>query len=459
MRKILPRNEKKQPKAAPGGPGKSRRSFEWPLLIYPVLFLATLGLLYVVNRSIEKGVPTPVKPPHAGQEQSVTPGLPAGTAAEGPAQLASGAAGYSGESLLPTDGREKGSPTLSDSQPTGPAGRTSSVVGKMQHAVDLSRLKGAAKTVALLRIAVDENDRTKIKQCLEELVALGDEAIAPLSNLMAGEQSDAALWAAAALARIGTPLAAGTLLDRLAQTTDGSYKEELCKRVASIGNHDSWTFLLDTMIQATDSTVVRAAGTSLSAMADAPILDEVTARYDSATTEAEVDRLAQVVRNIRSPKATATLLSLAGDPSVPPQDGLQEAAIEALAKVGDAQSVSYLLRRLEACAPGQDTQVFNTITRIDSPEAQTSLLYAAAGNKEVSAEHGQTAAILALKNYPNEQTVALLERIIAQEHNDKVLTAATRTLDGIKQSPQAVAAKADDLLKSEQMVPLKTLEK
>ena len=104
----------------------------------------------------------------------------------------------------------------------------------MQHAVDLSRLQGAAKTAALLRIAVDEKDQAQIKQCLAELVAMGDEAVIPLSNLLTDEEGDAALWAATALARIGTPMAATTLLDRLAQTQEGAYKEELGKRVAGL---------------------------------------------------------------------------------------------------------------------------------------------------------------------------------------------------------------------------------
>ena len=87
----------------------------------------------------------------------------------------------------------------------------------MQHAVDLSRLQGAARTAALLRIAVDEKDQAQIKQCLAELVAMGDEAVIPLGTLLADEEGDAALWAATALARIGTPMAATTLLDRLAR--------------------------------------------------------------------------------------------------------------------------------------------------------------------------------------------------------------------------------------------------
>ncbi len=328
----------------------------------------------------------------------------------------------------------------------------------MPHIIDLSRLKGTAKSVAALRLGAEEKDRTLLRQSVSELVALGDEAVAPLKDLLK-EEGDASLWAATALARIGTPTAAGALLDRLAQAPEGAYKEELSKRISTLSNHDSWPLLLDTMMQASDTTVVRAASTALAGMADTAILDEVIARYDAAATDADTGRLAQLVRNIQSPKATESLLALAGPASAPPQDGLQEAAIAALAKVGDAQSVSYLLQRLEASPPGQSATVFNLITQINSPEAETPLLYAAAGNKEVSAEHGQTAAIYALKNYPDEQTVALLQRIALQEQNEKVLTAATRTLDYIQQSPHAVAAQADALQKSEQTLPLKTLEK
>ena len=458
------RGGKEPPETTTANHARGRRSFEWPLLIYPVLFLTTLAILYVVNRSIEKESPTPVRPPPVTEGQANTPGRTGppdrvtGVAAENHGKLAAGLASPSPESTA-AGANESQTPALPEDKAASKPGRASSVAGQMRHAVDLSQLKGPAKTVAILCIAVDEKDHARIKQCLAELVAMGDEAVVPLKDLIAHEEGDTALWAATALARIGTPTAAGALLDRLAQTKEGSYKEELGKRVSNIRNHDSWPLLLDTMMQAGDTTVVRAAGASLSLMADAPVIDEVIARYGSASTETEVDRLTQLVRNIRSPQATESLLSLAGPVSSAPQDSLQDAAIEALAKVGDARSVSHLLQRLEASPPGQDMQVFNTITRIDSPEAQASLLYAAAGNKEVSAEHGRTAAIYALKNYPDEKTVALLERIVAQEQNEKVLTAATRTLDDIRRSPHVIAAKADSLQKSEQMLPLKPLEK
>ncbi len=86
--------------------------------------------------------------------------------------------------------------------------------------------------------------------------------------------------------------------------------------------------------------VHRAAGASLSRMADTPVLDEIVARYDAALTEEEAARLAQLVRNISSPQASESLRALAGDVSSPALDGLQQAAIEALANVGDAPSVN-----------------------------------------------------------------------------------------------------------------------
>jgi hypothetical protein len=461
MRKTPSRSDKKQPPTTDGRPPR-RTSFEWPLLIYPVLFLSALAILYVVSRSIDKESPVRPKSQKTAQGPTATPdragptGRGTGVATDSQTKLASG---LSAQSAQPAGGKENPDAASEDSKATSKLDRMAALAGKKPQAVDLSQLKGPAKVIALLRRAVEEKDQAKIKQCIAEIAALGDAAVIPLNDLMMHEEGESALWAATALARIGTPTATSALLDRLSQTKEGDYKEELGKRVSSVRNHDSWPLLVDTMMQSGDTSVVRAAATSLSMMADAPVIDELVARYDSATTVAETERIAQTIRSIRSSKATESLLSLAGSPSSPPQDGLQEAAVEALAKIGDAQSVNHLLRRLESCPPGEETQVYNAITQINSPDAQTSLLYAAAGNKEVSAEHGQTAAIYALKNYPDESTVALLERIIAQGQNEKVVTAATRTLDDIKRSPHAVSAKADSLLKSEQMLPFPAVEK
>jgi len=182
-------------------------------------------------------------------------------------------------------------------------------------------------------------------------------------------------------------------------------------------------------------------------MADTPVLDEIIARYDAALTEEEAAHLAQLVGNINSPGANESLRALAGNVSGVPQDSLQQAAIDALANVADAQSVSFLLSKLEAASPGEGGSLFNTVATINSPQAHSALLYAAAGSKNVSAEQGRTAAIYALENYPSVETCVLLEQIVASEDNIAVVTAALRTLENIqKAGPSAVekvASKAD----------------
>lgn len=461
MRGKNSRKDRQQPETtAPARPRHGLR-FDWALLLYPACVLAALVVLYIVNHTIERELPLRPGRGAAQRELSASDrrGQSASTTADGR------------EGLLPTQGEpvsrlqntgENVDPGMDRPPAPDEAGdnvaQGTELAGEPNQDGLFDHLQGPARIVALLRMAAEEKDHARIKQCMSDLVEMGDTAVVPLNDLV-NAGGEAGLWAAEALARIGTPMAASALLDTLAQTKEGSFKEELGRRVAGISNHDSWPLLLDTMTLTGDATVARAASASLARMADTPVIDEIIARYDAAATETEIERLAQLVRNIQSPKAADGLLSLAGDITSAPQDSLQQAAIDALAKVGDAQCVSHLLQRLEAAAPGEGTETYNAITRVSNPDAHAQLLYAAAGNKEVSAESGRAAAIQALANYPNEETVALLERIVAQEANEKVVTAASRTLDDIRKAPHVVTAKADSLKKSEEMLPIKPLIK
>jgi HEAT repeat protein len=451
MRGRRQKNDQPDAQAASRGQKHGLRC-EWPLLIYPVLFLGALAVLYVVNRSIRSELPT------GRTEPSVSTG-----AARTHAQSDQGLPLVQERRVRPApqevpDGndRDRALRAIAHLPPkqehrTGAERPRSTPVDRTARTAAVDSLQGPDRIIALLQMAVGENDHTRIKECLDQLVALGDAAVIPLNDLV-GAEDETALWAAEALARIGTPMATSALLDALAQTKEGPYKEEFGKRVSNISNHDSWPVLLDSIMQSGDGTVLRAASTALARMADTPIVDAIVANYEAATTEEMMQRLTQLVSNIQSPKATDALLALAGVTPSAPQDGLQRAALDALARIGDPQAVSYLLRGLEASPPGQGAEIFNAITRISSPEAHTSLLYAAAGNKEVSAE-GRTAAIYALKNYPSERTLVLLERIIAQEDNDRVRAAATRTLDDLRMAPHALTAKEDAMPKEDHILP------
>ncbi|HQG48683.1 MAG TPA: hypothetical protein PK373_06300 [Sedimentisphaerales bacterium] len=437
---------------------RNRKQFDPVFLLYPACILAAMVALYWVNGSIREKLPDPSG--RRSPQKQATPGENRENPSPAPAE-ANRSFAVSTTSVTPSQktddtagpGVGPSRTAQGDKKPV-----QSPAASREDCMAAIERLQGADKIVALLAVAVEDKDHQRIKQCLAELQTLGDLAVVGLNDLM-NSGGEAGLWAAEALARIGTPMATSALLDTLAQTKEGTYKEELGRRLSAITNHDSWPLLLDAMTQTGDATVARAASVSLARMADTPVLDEIAARYEAAATEIEIERLAQLVRNIQSPAATKGLLSMAGSITSTSQDSLQQAAVDALANVGDAQCLSHLIQRLEATSPGEGSTVYNAITRVSNPEAYSQLLYAAAGNKEVSAEYGRTAAIEALKNYPGEETVALLERIVAQESNEKVVTAASRTLDDIRRAPHVITASAESLRKSEDMLPLKSVTK
>ncbi len=440
----------KADKAAPTAAGRSFR-FDWAILLYPASILAALVVLYAMSRSIERESSVPHDREAAQQAVSVSDAslqsqMPPGTPENRPETALFGPSGEQPGQVHPV------------SQSTSVASIPQDTSTSEVDAVDFANLEGPAAVVAMLRRAVQQGDHAQIKQYIDELVALGDDAVVSLGELV-NIQGQAGLWAAEALARIGTPAATAALLDTLAQTEDGQFKEDLGTRIAGIANHDSWPLLLDTLLQTEDAAVARAAVDSLARMADTPVMDEILARYENATTDAEVECLVQLISNVQSSAATNALLSLAGDVTSPIQDCLQQAAIDALAKVGDSECASYLLRRLEATTPGEGASIYNAITQINNQDAYAQLLYAAAGNKEVSAESGQTAAIEALANYPCEETCVLLERIVAEGSNEKVVTAASRTLDAIGRGPYAITASAESFERSEQMFPIASVAK
>jgi len=457
--RVAPSKKRKQESLEPTLTAglRNRKRFDPALLLYPACILAALVLLYVVDNSIRKERPDP-RGSQPAQRQTVP-----GARTDEPASDVAATDSTRGMPKPAVRSHKTGddSPSGDQTAQTVSAGdepvRTA-VADRAAPMAAIEQLQGAEKIAALLALAVEDGDHNRIKDCLGELVALGDLAVVSLNDLV-NAGGEAGLWAAEALARIGTPTATAALLDTLAQVKEGAYKEELGRKLSAITNHDSWPLLLETMTQTGDPTVARAASVSLARMADTPVLDEIAAHYEAATTEIETDRIAQLVRSIESPDATDALLSLAGDVASTPQNSLQQAAVDALANVGDARCISHLMQRLEATTPGESSNAYSAITRISSPEAYSQLLYAAAGNKEVSAEYGRTAAIEALKNYPSEETVALLERIVAQESNTKVVSAAGRTLEDIRTAPHVITAKAESLQKSEDMLPLKSVTK
>ncbi len=425
---------------------KSFVKSEWPLFFYPALVVAAIVLLQMADRSIREDL-TVVQEQQSPHAAETTPAIEQNHRQVSETAIEGFESGLPGDAISPVSGEV----TAPDGDPE--ADRLRMIEALRQRAAsatgDSLALGGEAQEpqgvnglLTGLREAVRTQDHSRIKQAMNDLVALGDEAVGPLIDLVASGTDETALWAAEALARIGTPTATAALLDTLSQIKDGPYKEQIAKTASNITNHDSWPLLLDALQDTKDATVQRAAAASLSKMADTPVLDEIIARYDAALTEEDAARLAQLVSNISSPSANASLRALADSVSSAASDSLQQAAIDALANVADAQSVSFLLNKLEAASPGDGSGLFNTITSISSPQAHSALMYAAAGSKDVSAEQGRTAAIYALENYPSVETCVLLEQIVAREDNTAVITAALRTLENIQKAVPSAVEKA-----------------
>lgn len=442
--------------------GKSLLRSEWPLLLYPVVILIALAALHMAHRSLQQGLFRPEDAPsHDQHSVEANPGESPSLAHQ--ADDTANKANTVSPSALPSGVEMMTANHIDQGEDAAARQKTADPNGQPAQPSDLAAGGGsddpAAQLLDSLRQALKSEDHAQIKQCMSDLIAMGDDAVASLAEIIAHSTDETALWAAEALAQIGTPSAAAALLDTLEQTEEGPYKEQLAKRVSNISNHDSWPLLLDAIQDTQDPTIQRAAATSLARMADTAIVDELVARYDAATTPEEADQLAQIISNISSSEASASLRTLAGDISSQPQDSLETAAIEALAKIGDPQSVNYLLQKLEASSPGEGGYLFNTITTIDQPQAQSALLYAAAGNKEVSAEQGRTAAICALENYPSEETYRLLEQIVATEDNTAVTTAALRTLQAIDKKQPSVAESATSKADTTSLLPVNPLQK
>ena len=427
---------------------------EWPLLLIPALVLVALSVLYTAHRSLQQERPHGNTPSVPGQSTATATGQPdvpgaptdpqAGTTV--PADPAAMTANQSQAASA------TGDPNRADTRTPGAPGATAGAGGSQDPAT-------VASLVGTLRQALQQEDHARIKQVMNDLVALGDDAVEELGEIIANNSDETALWAAEALARIGTPAAAATLLDTLAQLEDGPYKEQLAKRTSNIANHESWPILLDAVQAGADRAVQRAAATSLGRMADTAVIDEIVARYDAATTPEAADLLAQMMSNINSPTAGEALRKLAGSVSSTTLDSLQQAAIQAMAAIGDTQSVNYLLERLEASPPGQGGQLYNTIANINQPQAEAALRYAAAGSKGVSAEQGRTAAISALQNYPSAETYQLLEQIAANSDNTAVVTAALRTLETIDKNQPAIAEQATSKADTTDLLPVDPLKK
>lgn len=231
--------------------------------------------------------------------------------------------------------------------------------------------------------------------------------------------------AAEELARIGTPSAVKALLQALATLPDGDLKEEVAHLAAGITGHKTARALLETLAASSDPTVLRAAQSALSQIADSDIIREISTRYETSVNKEEKTHLVNILAYAQNSDAVDALMNLASQRVGGTNAALADAAIRGLANIGTGPAVSFLVQQFEAMSPEQAGLVFEVLSKMSSPEAHAALLYAAQGNKEATTEQSRTAAILALANYQDEQTSNLLGRLASAD--DPAISAAAQT--------------------------------
>jgi len=281
--------------------------------------------------------------------------------------------------------------------------------------------------------AMAAKNRKEADDVLAKLVALGDAGVDRLTGLLKYDKNDnVRKLAAQGLATIGTPRAARALLDALAMLPEGGLKDDVARVAATISNPDCADVFLGAIVANEDRVILRCAEEALGSMADAKIVAKMAAQYESSATDDEKARLIAAIRAVKNAAATQELVKLAGKKGEAPEKPLEKAAVDALSGMGSPESTAYLLQRLSAAPETETSYLSNAIGRIGTEDALPTLRSAAGGSRDAATPVTRAAAISALSNFTDDQTLNLLTSIANNEKNEVVRNAAKNALTSVQ---------------------------
>jgi HEAT repeat protein len=161
--------------------------------------------------------------------------------------------------------------------------------------------------------------------------------------------------------------------------------------------------------------------------------------------DAEVkERIESILRGITDPNAYDTLAEIVADRRFPLTDPLTAAAVESMAHLDTPAAASRLLQRLNEAGPDEDIErMFQVVADVKLPDARQSLESAAQGMKEVDSAVARAAAVYALRNYLDENTLVLWQTLAADE-NAAVQNAAERCLVWARSQAQSQRTSVPD---------------
>lgn len=221
------------------------------------------------------------------------------------------------------------------------------------------------------------------------------------------------------------------MLRKIAALPEGDEKMLLAQEIARLNDRSIVPVLLNWATTTPDRTILRATLTALARMGDAAMIEDIEKRYAATRGYDDRYRLAKIIAGITNPDAVPSLMALADSTEAPRQ--LVTAAADGLATVGTGPAVSVLLQRFAAEPTEENQRLESMIARINRPDALSTLQYAARGNKDTPSVRGQIAAIQALANFSDEQTVEILSEL-SSDPTEEVSAAAKIALNRARQN-------------------------
>jgi hypothetical protein len=237
---------------------------------------------------------------------------------------------------------------------------------------------------------------------------------------------------AAVLARRGSAEDIIELVGLTDNAASEGVRDEVVQEIEKTLSTEGRAVLRD-LVHVGDQTLIDASLVALANGCDDCGVGEIAAAYDAECDPEAQERLADVLRYVRSPASGTNLLALSSDLAKRDagDNALSCAAMEAMGNVGTTQVVASLLERLEqastASVPAYDAML-GALSRVDNPESRLMLVdMVKAGLAGELRSDLYWAAVRALRFHHESSTRELLERV-ARSGDDVLASAASNSL-------------------------------
>ncbi|MFH1739321.1 MAG: HEAT repeat domain-containing protein [bacterium] len=276
---------------------------------------------------------------------------------------------------------------------------------------------------AELAPAVLAKDKERILDILNRMAAYGDRAVPRLVQLLNNPvNEDVSEFAALGLAKIGTPMALGELLNAIRNQEDPRLKKNLRDILCRIKNPAVIDQAIEGLLQDDVDWWSEDAGRILSSMGTTAVITRLLDRSQNVNEESQ-KRISSTLKQITNPEAIPALGKAIESGVLP---SLQEGACNALAAIGTPEATQVLL---DAARNAKETDRLERILsacRWISNEYAVQILDKALD--DMTSASVRAAAANGLANYENEPIEAHLNRAYERETDPRAKQAIAEAI-------------------------------